>query len=155
MYLSVYIHGRLIKLKEVGSEEEAFYEMRRYMTINGVCSDTTTLRKDSYEDQFGQSEELKRVYMHSGYLDQDDLVFAIHHLTQPEYDSLEDAISGNSHIAYCFNKYQNDKEKYSPGNSLQFPRLRADNTHTISWFPDELALYIADLTRRGGDTYCR
>lgn len=154
MYLSIYIHERLIKLKEVDSDEEAFYEMRRYMTVNGICSDTTTLRKDSYADRFGKSEEIKCVYMHSGYHNQDDLVFAIHNLTRPEYDSLEDAINGNSYIAYCFDKYQNEKEKYSPGNSLQFPRLRSNNTHTTSWFPDELALYADDLTRRGGDVYC-
>lgn len=155
MYLSVYIHGRLIKLKEVDCEEEAFYEMRRYMTVNDICSDTTTLRKDDYADQFGEVEELKYVYMHSGYLDQDDLVFAVHHRTRPEYDSLEDAVNGNSHISYCFGKYQNEKEKYAPGNSLQFPRLRSNKMHTTSWLPDELALYISDLTKRGGDVYCR
>ena len=154
MVLSISIHSGLIKLKEVDSEEEAFYEMRRYMKVNNIYSDITTLRKYTYTDHSNVTEELKLVNMHTSYLGQDDLVFAVHYQTQPEYSSLEEAIEKNSHLAYCFEKYQNERDKYSRVNSLRFPRLRLGGTSTDAWLPEELDIYIADLTKRGGDVYC-
>ena len=152
MVLSIYINGHLIKLKKVDSEEEAFYEMQRYMLVNEIYSDTTSVYRDEFTDVSGKTEKIKFVEMYPDSGVNEELIFAIHYNTQPEYNSLEDAISQNRHFAYCLEKYRQKKSSYEY-NSLRFCRYRSDSIDDVfdSWFPDEYNRYIKDTIMRGGE----
>ena len=151
MILSIDVCG-YIKLKEVANEEEAFYEMSRYMSVNNIHSDTTTVSKVEITDRFGTSEEVKLVEMCD---DEDGApVFVIHYNTHPVYDSLQDAVSAGTYFAYCYNEYKTKKShKY---NSLKFLRYKTaeQNSCFESWFPDEYKRYMDDLNKRVGGV-CR
>lgn len=156
MILSIYITGHLIKLTKVDSEEEAFYEMQRYMSVNNIYSDVTTISRGEFTDGLGQTEIIKYVSM-CPYSSLNDryLMFAIHCSTQPEYNSLEDAVSKSKYFAYCFERYNQKKSSYE-SNSLRFWRYKSENISDSfdSWFPDEYNRYIKDLIKRGGETLC-
>ena len=99
MVLSIYIGNVSIRLKEVVDEAEAFSEMGRYLEVNNIYSDTTSLTRWSGE----RESEAKLVWM--GTNDKmygNDFLFGIHTETPPRYDTMKDALAGDRMLAYYY-----------------------------------------------------
>lgn len=130
-----------VKLREVSTEEEAFAEMRRYLEVNNIFSDTTTISKRMYEGRGKKESFNKFIKMGS------DVEFQIHYENEPDYESIQDAITRSSSFAYSY------KNKDKPGfNSLKVLRhINEYGSTVMSWFPDEYDRYTADLIKRVGE----
>ena len=129
-----------VLLCEVETEEEAFFEMRRFLKVNRIISDKTTV-KTFYKNDGNESELMhKEITMtHGG---NDVAVFGIYYKGSPNYGELGDesdwgidrtALKGyNINYRYCSSK-----------NCF------------VYWY-DEVAAYLADLkTRKAGSMQCR
>lgn len=146
MILSVEsLSGCYIKLREVCTEEEAFAEIRRYLAVNNFYSDTTTVYKKTRKDR--NEKESHNKFVCVDHCAGNDFVFQIHYENEPDYESVQDAVTRSSYFAHCY------KNKDKPGfNSLKVLRYINEHGSTVrSWFPDEYDRYTADLIKRVGE----
>jgi hypothetical protein len=152
-------HSVLVKLKDVIDEEEAFYEMRRYLSVNGIKSVTTDIRKyKTYENEYGcigKSVVMMRWFF-IYYDDPVDNTYREYVL----YDSIDDARSNNSEFDELYKQYLEYRslDKDPPKGSLRsrlcdrysYDFQNAKRIDDVNWMPDEYDTYMRDLKDRGG-----
>ena len=129
-----------IFLCEVETEEEAFFEMRRFLEVNRILSDRTTVR--TAKDKSGESNEIiyKNVEMTFGCGNK--VTFGIHYTGRPSRMELGDEASWNL-----------DRSNLASYETLR--RYDAAGDRIVCWY-DEVAAYLADLkTRKAGSMQCR
>lgn len=127
-----------IQLCIVSTEEEAFAEIRRYLEINNIFSDTTTVWKEFRTDMSGITSTNKIIKMGK------DLTFQIHYDNKPDYTSLDDILANNPHYAYSVQ----NKTDYGYNSLKCFRSNNAYGGVFSSWFPDEYERYMLDLKER-------
>ena len=133
-----------IQLCIVSTEEEAFAEICRYLEINNIFSDTTTVWKESRTDVSGVASTNKIIKMGK------DLTFQIHYDNKPDYISLDDILAKDSHYAYSVQR----KTDYGYNSLKCFRSNNAYGGVFSSWFPDEYERYMLDRNKREGEV-CR
>ena len=139
-----------LKMKEVKTEAEAFFEMRRYLEVNNIYSNITTVFERDRLNYVGDGGESKLVVMGDDQIG-DDIEFAIHYDSNPDFNSIDDAIKETGSFAYSYEKYRAKK-----ACGLLRTRYRMDNPEITfeSWIPDEYENYLRDLKKRE-DEICR
>ena len=152
-------HNVLVKLKDVKDEEEAFYEMRRYLFVNGIKSVTTDIRKyQTYENEYGCIGK-SVVMMRWFFIYYDDPVDNAYK-EDVLYDSIDDARSSNEEFDRLYKQYLEYRslDKDPPKGSLRgrlcdkysYDFQNIKRTDNVNWVPDEYYAYMLDLKDRGG-----
>ena len=124
-----------LKMREVDTEEEAFYEMRRYLEANNIYTDVTTIDTET--------DGCKLVYMSPLY-DGDTICFAINYTTKPDYDSIEEAMNSDCG-SFAYALAHNSKKLVR-----EITRERDGQIYKSSII-DEYNNYIKDLKKRAGE----
>lgn len=121
-------------LREVATEEEAFAEMRRFLEVNNIPSDYTTVKpKLVYKDN-----EFLTSYKYVGMgstLDGYTVAFGIYFEGQP--DNLELGSEERWHI---------EREDYPSRMNFSY-RYKPSENRFVCWY-DEVAEYFRDLAER-------
>lgn len=129
-----------IFLCEVETEEEAFFEMRRFLEINHIISDETTIKTSKKNNGICDEITYKSVTM--TYSRGDEAAFGIYYKGNPSHMELGDESYWNiGGVDYL-------------GSSVSH-RFSMSKMGSVCWC-DEVAAYLADLkTRKVGSMQCR
>ena len=159
-------HGQLLfKMREVNTEEEAFYEMRRFIKVNGILSETTSIKIDEFDTN--KSKNIgKAVGMggENGTSIGGGASFFIYYDNPTDqsvlFESIQDARTRSEEFESEYQKYLDVKNgsciRYDWMSHKLFSQLTKDyhnytafkQTYFDSWFPERYEKYIADLCKR-------
>ena len=130
-----------VLLCEVETEEEAFFEMRRFLKVNRIISDKTTVKTFYKTD--GNDPELMRKEITMTHGCSDVAVFGIYYKGSPNYGELGDE-----------SDWGIDRTVLLKGQNINYRYCSSKNCF-VCWY-DEVAAYLADLkTRKAGSMQCR
>ena len=159
-------HGQLLfKMREVDTEEEAFYEMRRFIKVNGILSETTSVHVKEFDTN--ASKNIGKAVGMGGENDSSiggGASFFIYY-DDPEdksvlFESIQDARSRSEEFEEEYQKYLEVKNgacvRYDWQSHKLFSQLTKDyynyaafeKTYFDSWFPERYEKYLVDLCKR-------
>lgn len=136
------LYGARVVLCEVDTEAEAFFEMRRYLEVNNIYSDCTSIGYFSEEDKDGVSQRVKAICMFDQY----------HYNKDGYYDGTIDNVSfllksDNSHCLETLEDFMSHYPKYTREACFANSPGRKRNGETV-WWGDDIKRYLDDYKLR-------